>query len=235
MRKTANMDGAEALPWTGRRSSDPPCDPSRTFGESSRLAGDRDAFAQQQVALHREPVAQVAPAVAAPAAERAVGRDDPVARDQERDRVAAERAADGPRRAAARRSAGRSRRSSPSGPTGSRRRRPGRAGPRPAGRRGRAVTSGLARRPARNASIALTPPARWRSRRSKARPAERTPGGRRRRPGRRAVGTAVSSKAASVISHSTATTPRSVAATWTGPHGPASVVLIATGSSIARV
>src|SRR5260221_9312874 len=78
LRKTANMDGAGAVA-TVKRSS-----PAIPRGRPASLAvprSDVDPFPQEQVSLHRESMGQVAPTVAAPAAEGSVGGDDPVAGD----------------------------------------------------------------------------------------------------------------------------------------------------------
>src|SRR6185436_8631053 len=95
LRKTANMDGAGATAAV----IVPPGRTGFGGGGASRSltvhARNRYALAKQQKPLPVEPVLDRAPAVAAVAAEGAVGRDDPVTRDQEADRVAPHRAADG--------------------------------------------------------------------------------------------------------------------------------------------
>ena len=156
--------------------------------------------------------------------------DDPMARDQQADRVAARPRHRPPGPPAGPRPAGRSRRSSPSGPTGSSRPPRGPAGPTTAGRPGRMRRARRVGRPGQQASSAASAgvevhPARI------AGPARRA----RSRPRRRGASPGRASNAGSVVSQATATTPRSVAARWNGPHGPGIVVRMAARSGIPRV
>src|SRR5262245_18013771 len=112
LRNTANIDGAGTdaavmrPPSAALHGADHRLDPSgrpaspRVSGASlARAPRYRDAFAQQQGLLARPLPLPIDPAVAAVAAERAVAGDDAMARDEQRDRVALQRAADGAGRA----------------------------------------------------------------------------------------------------------------------------------------
>ena len=96
-----NRAGGRPRTWTGRgrpwRSS------FLQQGLSADVArsliarrGDRDPFAQEQVALDGEPILATPPGVATVTAERAVRGDDPMTRDEQAHRVPPERPADGP-------------------------------------------------------------------------------------------------------------------------------------------
>src|SRR5262245_46281423 len=92
-RKTANIDGAGA---TAAVMGSPVLSPGIARSLPVRRR-DCNALAQQQRALQVEALLARPPAVAAVPADRAVRRDDPMARDEQADRVPPHRAADGPR------------------------------------------------------------------------------------------------------------------------------------------
>src|SRR5215831_15471712 len=90
-RKTANIDGAGA---TAAVMGSPVLSPGIARSLPVRRR-DCNALAQQQRAFQCEPFLARAPAVAAVAADRAVSGDDAVARHEQADRVAPDRATHG--------------------------------------------------------------------------------------------------------------------------------------------
>ena len=224
-RKTANIDGAGAGA-TAAVIESPAGVPGGRLAES--LSGPRrhrDSLACEQLPLDLQAVLATAPRVPAVAADRAVRGDHPVARDQQADRVPADRATDRarrPRRADPARDLAVAR---PSSPRARPRRPPGRAGPRPVGPRDRT---------GRRAPVAGRPGAprarRWRRSRCARRGSSSSAASASAAASAVTVSTGPevrratsASKSSSVVSQPTATTPRSVAATWNGPHGPGMV------------
>ena len=201
--------------------------PARLARSLSGRSGDRDAFAQQQLALERELLLAAAPGVAAVAADGPVGGDHPVARDEQADRIPADRATDRPSRA---RGA-----DPPSDLAIADRRAPrdvrdgGEDVPVP----GRPVAEVERRTSASRAG----PPGAPRGRRSRW-PDGRVADRRRRASPAGSIGATplrarAVSNAVSVVPQATATTPRSLAAMRNGPHGPGIEVRTAGRSGIA--